>query len=114
MNEDIMFLILSWYLLILPFVTNMMWQESKDSFVKFYFTKSDKVNFLGFTVFLIVCSGSWLWYLLFMLSTLIFYVVAVPVIWIFEFLFLNKDSSNINNKELQNILNGENNDKIRN
>jgi hypothetical protein len=107
MNDDIMFFVLGWYLLILPLVTNMMWQESKDTFVKFYFTKSERVNFLGFTVFLILCSGSWLWYLLFMFLTLIFYVVVVPFIWVFEFLFLNKDCSNIKNIELQDKLNGE-------
>ena len=114
MNADIMFMILTFYLLVLPFITNTMWQESKDSFVKFYFTKSERVNFLGFMVFLIICSGSWLWYLLFMFLNLIFYMVVVPFIWIFEFLFLNKDCSNIKNTELQNKLNGEKDVKDRN
>ena len=115
MNDDIIFTFLLLYVFVLPIITNLLWQESKDSFLKFYFTKSDKVNWLGFTMFIILCSGSLLWYCIFeILLNIIVIIIILPIIWIFEFLFLNKDCSNINNKEPQNKLYGENNDKITN
>ena len=117
MNDDIIFSFLVLYVLVLPFITNLMWQEneqSNQSFIQFYFSKSERVNWLGFLIFLLACSGYFIWYIIFKILELVVMFIILPIMWIFEFLFLNKDCSNINNKEPQNKLNGENNDKIRN
>lgn len=48
--------LLVFYFLIIPFLYNIMWQDTLGdgkgkSFLKWYFSKSDSVNWLGFFVF---------------------------------------------------------------
>lgn len=105
MINDAMYAIMTFYFMVFPFITIIMWQETNTSFLKFYFTKSDSVNWLGFSMFLILCSGSFIWYLFYIILNLIFYVIILPFIWLFEFLFLNKDCSHLN-KELEEKLKG--------
>lgn len=80
------------YFGLLPFIANMMWQENTNkTFVKWYFTKSPIVNYLGFLVFLILFAGSFFYLMLYYISILLFYIVFLPICWLFEFLFLNKE-----------------------
>ena len=88
------------YFLIIPFTYNVMWQDTLGdgkgkSFLKWYFSKSDSVNWLGFIVFMILGLGCFIWYILLLIAELLFYTIALPICWLFEFLFLNKDCSNI-------------------
>ncbi len=83
------------YFLIIPLIVNSMWQDSDMNFIKFYFTKSPEVNYLGFFVFLVISSGVWFWYLWFMLLNGLFYVIYLLLNWLFEFLFLNKNCEHI-------------------
>lgn len=88
------------YFLIIPFTYNVMWQDTLGdgkgkSFLKWYFSKSDSVNWLGFFVFLILGLGCFIYYILMLIGELLFYTIALPICWLFEFLFLNKDCSNI-------------------
>lgn len=88
------------YFLIIPFTYNVMWQDTLGdgkgkSFLKWYFSKSDSVNWLGFFVFLILGLGCFIYYILMLIAELLFYTIALPICWLFEFLFLNKDCSNI-------------------
>ena len=79
------------YFGLLPFIANMMWQEnSNKTFVKWYFTKSPIVNYLGFLVFLMLFAGSFLYVFLYYVAGVLYYIVFVPICWLFEFLFLNK------------------------
>ena len=88
------------YFLIIPFTYNVMWQDTLGdgkgkTFFKWYFSKSDSVNWLGFFVFLILGLGCFIYYILMLIAELLFYTIALPICWLFEFLFLNKDCSNI-------------------
>ena len=83
------------YFMLLPFIANTMWQENNNkTFVKWYFTKSQNVNYLGFLIFLILFAGSFFYVFLDYVGTFLFYVVFVPICWLFEFLFLHKDCEN--------------------
>ena len=80
------------YFMLLPFIANTMWQENNNkTFVKWYFTKSQNVNYLGFLVFLILFAGSFLYVFLYYVGSFLFYVIFLPICWLYEFLFLNKD-----------------------
>ena len=88
------------YFLIIPFTYNVMWQDTLGdgkgkTFFKWYFSKSDSVNWLGFFVFLILGLGCFIYYILMLTVELLFYTIALPICWLFEFLFLNKDCSHI-------------------
>ena len=88
------------YFLIIPFTYNVMWQDTLGdgkgkSFLKWYFSKSDSVNWLGFFVFLILGLGCFIYYILMLIGERLFYTIALPICWLFEFLFLNKDCSYI-------------------
>jgi hypothetical protein len=92
--------LLVFYFLIVPLMYNFMWQETLGdgkgkSFLKWFFTKSERVNWLGFCVFLILGLGCFVYYILMLIGELLFYTIALPICWLFEFLFLNKDCSNI-------------------
>ena len=50
--------ILTMYLLIIPMLCNMAWQDSKISYIRWYFTKGDYINYLGFSIFIVISSGS--------------------------------------------------------
>lgn len=91
------------YFIFIPFVYNFMWQEdiSNKSFIKWYFTKSDNVNWLGYFVFTILGLGCTIWILLWYFCAILFYMVVLPLCWLFEFLFLNKDCSHIVCKDLK-------------
>lgn len=98
MEEFIGVLIIIYFILI-PCVYVTAWQDIEDSecsFVKWYFIKSDSVNYLGFAIFLILGLGSFLYTLLWYFM----YAIVVPFFWLFEFLFLNKDCSNVVCQEL--------------
>lgn len=92
--------LLVFYFLIVPFMYNFMWQDTLGdgkgkTFFKWYFSKSDSVNWLGFFVFLILGLGCFIYYILMLIAELLFYTIALPICWLFEFLFLNKDCSNV-------------------
>lgn len=89
--------ILTMYLLIIPMLCNMAWQDSKISYIKWYFTKGDYINYLGFSIFIIISSGSFIWYLALLFLELI---VVDPLIWLIEFVFCTRDCSNIISEEL--------------
>ena len=79
---------------------NFMWQDTLGdgkgkSFLKWYFSKSDSVNWLGFFVFLILGLGCFIYYILMLIAELLFYTIVLPICWLFEFLFLNKDCSHV-------------------
>ena len=90
------------YLTLIPLILKDMWADSHTelNFIKWYFKKSDSVNWLGFFMFLLIGSGSFIYVLLYYLGALIFYVVLLPLIWLFEFLFLNKDCSHLRSEEI--------------
>ena len=100
--EQITTWVITLYFLIIPFFCNIAWQESKQRFIKWYFTKSDSVNWLGFSIFLLIGSGCFIWYIGYLILTLIFYIIILPLCWLLEFIFLNKDCSHIVCKELNN------------
>ena len=88
------------YFIIIPFTYNVMWQDTLGdgkgkTFFKWFFTKSERVNWLGYILFLILGLGCFIWYILMLIAELLFYTIALPICWLFEFLFLNKDCSNI-------------------
>ena len=92
--------LLVFYFLIVPLMYNFMWQDTLGdgkgkSFLKWYFSKSDSVNWLGFFVFLILGLGCFIYYILRLIAELLFYTIVLPICWLFEFLFLNKDCSHI-------------------
>lgn len=92
--------LLVFYFLIVPLMYNFMWQDTLGdgkgkSFLKWYFSKSDSVNWLGFFVFLILGLGCFIYYILMLIAELLFYTIVLPICWLFEFLFLNKDCSHI-------------------
>ena len=90
------------YFGIIPFIYNMMWQESCETpFIKWYFTKSKNVNWLGYFMFFILGLGNSAWLILYYLISALFYLVFLPICWLFEFLFLNKDCSHIVCKDLK-------------
>lgn len=105
MQENLIIIGLVFYLILVPLWCNLEWSTSENNrgktFLKWYFTKSESVNYLGFAVFLIIGSGSFVYYIFIGLSNIIVYVVILPLCWIFEFLFLNKDCSNIICDELK-------------
>lgn len=88
--------ILTMYLLIIPMLCNMAWQDSKISYIKWYFTKGDYINYLGFGIFIIISSGSFIWYLILLFLELI----LNPLGWLIEFVFFNRDCNNIISEEL--------------
>ena len=92
--------LLVFYFLIVPLMYNFMWQVTLGdgkgkSFLKWYFSKSDSVNWLGFFVFLILGLGCFIYYILMLIAELLFYTIVLPICWLFEFLFLNKDCSHV-------------------
>ena len=92
--------LLVFYFLIVPLMYNFMWQDTLGdgkgkSFLKWYFSKSDSINWLGFFVFLILGLGCFIYYILMLIAELLFYTIVLPICWLFEFLFLNKDCSHI-------------------
>ena len=92
--------LLVFYFLIVPLMYNFMWQDTLGdgkgkSFLKWYFSKSDSVNWLGFFVFLILGLGCFIYYILMLIAELLFYTIVLPICWLFEFLFLNKDCSHV-------------------
>lgn len=92
--------LLTMYLLIIPMLCNMAWQDTKTSYIKWYFTKSSLVNYLGFSIFLIIGSGSFVWYIMLVILELLVYIVISPIIWVLEFIFFNKDCSSTISEEL--------------
>ena len=92
--------ILTMYLLIIPMLCNMAWQDSKISYIKWYFTKGDYINYLGFGIFIIISSGSFIWYLAYLFLELIVYIIVNPLLWLIEFVFFNRDCNNIISGEL--------------
>ena len=90
------------YFFMIPLFYNLSWNDSgtNHSFIRWYFIKSDRVNILGYLLVLIIGSGSFVWVLAWYILIAIFYVVGVPIIWLFEFIFLNKDCSNLRSEEL--------------
>ena len=101
--EDLIQILLAIYFGIIPIIYNIMWKEDKGnkSFIKWYFTKSDRVNGLGYFMFFILGLGCSLYILLIYFCNLLFYVVFLPICCLFEFLFLNKDCSHIVCKDLK-------------
>lgn len=100
MIVDLIISLVALYFLIIPFTYNVMWQDTlgdgkAKTFFKWYFSKSDSVNWLGYILFLILGSGSFIYYIFLLLGNILFYTIALPICWLFEFLFLNKDCSNI-------------------
>lgn len=92
--------LLTLYFLIIPMLCNMAWQDTKTSYIKWYFTKSIWVNYLGFSIFLIIGSGSFVWYIMLVILELLVYIVISPILWLLEFIFFNKDCSSIISEEL--------------
>lgn len=97
---DLIITVLIIYFLLIPFMYNVMWQDTLGEgkgkpFFKWYFSKSKKVNWLGYIVFLVIGSGSFIYYIFLLLGNILIYIVVLPMCWIFEFLFLNKDCSHI-------------------
>ena len=101
--EDLILILLAIYFGVIPLICNFMWQEDKSntSFIKWYFTKSDGVNWLGYFIFIILSLGCTIWILLVYFSEILFYTIFLPICWLFEFLFLNKDCSHIVCKDLK-------------
>ena len=91
------------YFMFIPFICNLMWQEdeSNKSFIKGYFIKSNNVNWLGYFIFVILGLGCTIWILLSYFGVILFYTIFLPICWLFEFLFLNKDCSHIVCKDLK-------------
>lgn len=90
--EDVVSTLLIMYFLIIPFIYNTMWQDNKNnkSFIKWYFTKSECVNWLGFLVFILLGLGSFIYVLLYYIAEAMFYIIFIPLEWVFKFLFLKK------------------------
>lgn len=95
-DTEIFSFIVCFYFLIIPLIYNAMWQGNKTSFVKWYFIKSKRVNWLGYFIFFILGLGCSIWLIIIYFCELLFYVIFLPFCWLFEFLFLNKDCSNLN------------------
>jgi small-conductance mechanosensitive channel len=97
------YILFSIYFIIIPVVVNMMWLDDKSdkSFIKWYFTKSDRVNWLGYFIFFILGLGCIVWILFWYFCVILFYTIFLPLCWLFEFLFLNKDCSHIVCKDLK-------------
>lgn len=97
---DLISTVLIIYFLLIPFMYNVMWQDilgegKGKTFFKWYFSKSKRVNLLGYIIFLVIGSGSFIYYIFLLLGNILIYIVVLPICWIFEFLFLNKDCSHI-------------------
>lgn len=90
------------YFFMIPLVYIISWSDSGTNhpFIRWYFIKSDSVNILGYLLVLIIGSGSFIWALMWYILILIFYVVALPLLWLFEFIFLDKDCSHLRSEEL--------------
>jgi hypothetical protein len=86
------------YFLIIPFFYNTVWQDSKDSYIKWYFKKSECITWFGYIFFLILGLGSFLYLLLWYICVILFYVIFLPIIKILEFLFV-KNSAKCSDKE---------------
>lgn len=109
LNVEILGYILLVYFGIIPFIYNSMWQESCETpFIKWYFTKSKNVNWLGYFMFVILGLGNSAWLILYYISYVLFYLIVVPLLWLFEFLFLNKDCSHIVCEDLKKNTKGGN------
>ena len=92
------------YFILIPLFYNLAWQQSKLSFVRWYFKKSESVNWLGYALVLVLGLGSFIYYILELLLTLIFYVIVMPISWLFEFIFLNKNCNHLACEELENKI----------
>ena len=97
---DLISTVLIIYFLLIPFMYNVMWQDTLGegkgkTFFKWYFSKSKRVNWLGYIVFLVIGSGSFIYYIFLLLANILIYIIVLPICWLFEFLFLNKDCSGI-------------------
>ena len=90
------------YFILIPFFYNLAWQESQLSFIRWYFKKSESVNWLGYALVIVLGLGSFIYYILELLLTLIFYVIVMPMSWLFEFIFLNKNCNHLACEELEN------------
>lgn len=89
------------YFLVIPFMCNLAWQDNNDkTFTKWYFTKSPSVNWLGYSIFLLLGLGSFVYVAIFFILSGLVYLVFTPMIWLYEFLFLNKDCSDLVSEEL--------------
>lgn len=101
--EDLIISAFMVYFMFIPYICKLMWQEdgNNKSFIKWYFTKSDRVNWLGYFIFVIFSLGCTIWILLWYFIVIIFYTIFLPLCWLFEFLFLNKDCSHIVCKDLK-------------
>ena len=89
--------ILFFYFLIIPFFYNTVWQDSKDSYIKWYFKKSECITWFGYIFFLILGLGSLLYLLLWYITELLFYVLFLPIGKILMFLFV-KNTDKCKNK----------------
>lgn len=100
-NESSIMIGVFLYLVLIPFICSQIYTDTirSSSFTKWYFTKSERVNYLGFAIFLILCSGSFIYVVLYYLAGLLYYILFIPIIWLFEFLFLNKDCSHLTKKK---------------
>lgn len=71
--------------------------------VWYFLYKSPEVNWVGHTAVILLGLGSLIWWLFYMICTGIMYVtyylILVPIGWLFEFIFLNKDCSHLNYKK---------------
>lgn len=80
------------YFLIIPFFYNTVWQDSKDSYIKWYFKKSECITWFGYIFFLILGLGSFLYLLLWYIGEILFYVLFLPIGKILVFLFVKNSA----------------------
>jgi hypothetical protein len=86
------------YFIIIPFFYNTVWQDSEETFIKWYFKKSECITWFGYIFFLVLGLGSLLYLLLWYIGEILFYVLFLPIIKILEFLFV-KNSAKCSDKE---------------
>ena len=89
---------LIFYFLIIPFFYNTIWQDSEETFIKWYFKKSECITWFGYIFFLILGLGSFIYLLLWYICEFLFYIIFLPIGKIIVFLFV-KNSAKCRDKE---------------
>lgn len=104
------------YFIIIPLCYKEMWDNNTiiygdyhyRPYLNWYFLyKSPEVNWVGHIAVILLGLGSLIWWLFYMISTgimyVIYYLILIPIGWLFEFIFLNKDCSHLNYKNREDI-----------
>lgn len=98
------------YFMVIPWIYRELWDDANlqnnskhMSYLRWYFLyKSPEVNWVGHITVILLGLGSLVWWLIYIICTgimyVIYYLILVPIGWLFEFIFLNKDCSHLNYK----------------